>query len=149
MDYSWPGSSAHGILQARILERVAIFFSRGSSWLRDWTQVCSIAGRCFNLWATREAHIHTYVLYGLLGGSAGKESACNARDSGSIPRSEDPLEKGIASYPLWYSCLKNSMERRAWWATVHRVAKSDTTEHLTHIYIHMYIDIYVDVYVCT
>ena len=52
---------------------------------------------------------------------------------------EDPLEKGIASYPLWYSCLKNSIERGAWWATVHGVAKSDKTEHLTYIYIYIYI----------
>ena len=50
-----PGSSVHGILQARILEWVAISFSRGSSQTRDWTQVSRIAGRRFNLWATREA----------------------------------------------------------------------------------------------
>ena len=55
MDYSPPGSSIHGILQARILEWVAISFSRGSSWPRDWTQVSCIVGRRFNLWATREA----------------------------------------------------------------------------------------------
>ena len=54
--YSLPGSSAHGILQARILELVAIFFSRGSSWIRDWTRVSCIAGRFFTVWATREAH---------------------------------------------------------------------------------------------
>ena len=35
---------------------VAISFSRGSSWPRDWTQVSRIAGRCFNLWATKEGH---------------------------------------------------------------------------------------------
>ena len=57
MDCSPPGSSIHRILQARILEWVAISFSRGSSWPRDWTWVSHIAGRCFNLWATREAHI--------------------------------------------------------------------------------------------
>ena len=39
MDCSLPGSSVHGILQARILERVAISFSMGSSWPRDWTPV--------------------------------------------------------------------------------------------------------------
>ena len=54
---SLPGSSVHGILQARILQRVAISFSRGSSRSRDRTRVSRIAGRCFNLWATREAHI--------------------------------------------------------------------------------------------
>ena len=55
MDCSLPGSFLHRILQARILEWVAISFSRGSSWPRDWTGVSRIAGRCFNLWATREA----------------------------------------------------------------------------------------------
>ena len=44
VDCSPPGSSVHGILQARILELVAISFSRGSSWPRDWTQVSRIAG---------------------------------------------------------------------------------------------------------
>ena len=56
MECSPPGSSIHGILQARILEWVAISFSRGSSRPRDWTQVSHIAGRSFNLWPTREAH---------------------------------------------------------------------------------------------
>ena len=45
MDCSLPGSSVHGILQARILEWVFIPFSRGHSWPRDWTQVFCIAGR--------------------------------------------------------------------------------------------------------
>ena len=52
MDCSLPGSSVHGILQARILEWVAIPFSRGSSWPRDWTQVSCIAGRFFTIRAT-------------------------------------------------------------------------------------------------
>ena len=38
MDYNLPGSSVHGIVQARILEWVAISFSRGSSWPKDWTR---------------------------------------------------------------------------------------------------------------
>ena len=56
VDCSPPGSSVHGILQARVLEWVAISFSRGSSRPRDRTQVSRTAGRRFNLWATREAH---------------------------------------------------------------------------------------------
>ena len=48
-------SSLHGILQERIPEWVAISFSRGSSQLRDRTQVSCTAGRQFNHWATREA----------------------------------------------------------------------------------------------
>ena len=54
-DCSLPGSSIHGILQARILEWVAVSFSRGSSRPRNRTHVSLIAGRRFNLWATREA----------------------------------------------------------------------------------------------
>ena len=53
--YSLLGFSVHGIFQARVLEWVAISFSRGPSWPRDRTQGSCIAGRCFTLWATREA----------------------------------------------------------------------------------------------
>ena len=52
MDYSPPGSSLHGILQARILEWIAIPFSRGSSQPRDRTQVSCIADRFFSVRAT-------------------------------------------------------------------------------------------------
>ena len=56
MDCSPPGSSVCGILQARILEWVAIPFStQGSSQPRDRTQVSHIAGGFFTIWATREA----------------------------------------------------------------------------------------------
>ena len=52
VDCSSPGSSVHGILQARILEWVAIPFSRGSSWPRDRTRVSCLAGCFFTIWAT-------------------------------------------------------------------------------------------------
>ena len=55
MDCSLPRSSAHGIFQARVLEWVAISFSRGSSKPRDQIQVSHTAGRFFTIWATREA----------------------------------------------------------------------------------------------
>ena len=55
VDCSLPGSSVHGIFQARILEWVAISFSRGSSRPRDRTLVSCTAGRRFTVWATREA----------------------------------------------------------------------------------------------
>ena len=55
MDYSPPGSTVHEIFQARILEWVAISFSRGSSQPRDWTQVSCTAGRFFTDGATRKA----------------------------------------------------------------------------------------------
>ena len=47
MDCSLPGSSVSGIFQARVLEWVAISFSRGTSWPRDWTQASHIVGRHF------------------------------------------------------------------------------------------------------
>ena len=50
------GLYSPGILQARILESVAVPFSRGSSQHRDQTRVSRIGGRCFTHWATREGH---------------------------------------------------------------------------------------------
>ena len=55
MDCSLPGSPVLGILQARILEWVAISFSRGSSQPRDQTRISCIAGRSFIIWVTKEA----------------------------------------------------------------------------------------------
>ena len=55
IDCSLSGSSVHGIFQARVLEWIAIAFSRGSSRPRDRTQISCIAGRRFTVWATREA----------------------------------------------------------------------------------------------
>ena len=61
----------------------------------------------------------------LPGGSDGKESACNIRGSGLIPGSGRSPGEGNGN-PLQYSCLENSMDRGAWWATVHRVTKCQT-----------------------
>ena len=63
MDYSLPGSSLHGILQARVLEWVAISSSRGSSWPRDQTHVSSVsclAGRLFTHRAITETQMSLY-----------------------------------------------------------------------------------------
>ena len=54
LNCSLPGSSVHGILQARVLDCIAISFSRGSSQPRDQTQVSHIAGEFFTIWVTRE-----------------------------------------------------------------------------------------------
>ena len=62
---------------------------------------------------------------GFPGGLEGKESACNAGDPGSIPGSGRSPGGGNGN-PIQYSCLGNLMDKGAWQATVHRVAKSQT-----------------------
>ena len=62
---------------------------------------------------------------GFPGGSDGKEFVCNARDLGSITGLGRASGEGSCN-PLQYSCLENSMDRGAWWATVHGVTKSWT-----------------------
>ena len=62
---------------------------------------------------------------GFPGGSDSKESACNVGDLGSIPGLGRSPREGHGN-PLQYSCLKNPMDRGAWQAMVHSVAKSQT-----------------------
>ena len=142
MDCSPPGSSVHGILQARILEWVAISFSRGSSRPRDRTQFSHIAGRRFNL-CTTNLNPNPYMTTGKTialtrwtsigkvmsqvfpGGSDGKASACSAGDPGLIPGLGRSPGKGNDN-PFHYSCLGNSMDRGVWQDTVHGVTKSQT-----------------------
>ena len=62
---------------------------------------------------------------GFPGGSEVKASACNVGDLGSIPGLRRSPGEGNGN-PLQYSCLANPMDRGAWWATLHRVAKSWT-----------------------
>ena len=74
-------------------------------------------------------HKRIYIFFFLKevfpGGSEVKASACNMGDPGSIPGSGRSPGEGNGN-PLQYSCLENSMDRGAWWATVHGVAKSRT-----------------------
>ena len=72
-----------------------------------------------------------------LGGSESKEPACNAGDLGLIPGLGRFPGEGNDN-PLQYSCLQNSMDRGTWQATVHGVAKLDTSERLTHTQTHTY-----------
>ena len=65
------------------------------------------------------------ILVGFPGGSDSEESACNAGDLGSIPELGRSPEEGNGN-PLQYSCLENSMDGGAWWATVYGVMKSQT-----------------------
>ena len=117
MDCSPSGSSVPGILQARILEQCAIFYSRGSSECRDETFISCIfcIGR------------------GFLGDSDGKESACKVGDLGLI------LGSGILpgegnGYPFQCSCPENSMDRGDWQTIVHGVTESRT--RLSNVHFH-------------
>ena len=142
MDCSLPGSSVHGIFQARILEWVVISFSTGYSQPRNWTCVpcISCSGRqilyhCVT-WETQLKKIP--ISYSELGVSqvvlVVKNLLANAgdiRDMGSIPRpGKSPgIENGNS---LQYLCLQNPMDRGAWQATVQCHRESDTTEVTEH-----------------
>ena len=104
MDYSLPGFSVHGILQALIPECVAISFSGSSYQPSDWTQVPWIAGRFFTDLATREAQVP----------SVGQKN---------------PLEKEMATHSSTFAWKIPWTE--AWLATVHGTTKeSNMTERL-------------------
>jgi len=123
IDCNLPGSSVHGIFQARILEWVSISFSRGYSPPRDRTQVSRTAGRLFAVWATGEPQDIVsrpqiwQVLWGFPGGSMVKNPPANAGDTGLIPGSKISPGKGNGN-SLQYSRLRNSMDRGAWWSQI-------------------------------
>ena len=112
MNYCPPGSSVHGIFQARMLRWVAVSFSRGSSWPRDWISILLSVSlpREATLWAltscalennSKRLTLGTLIYYreaiinfSLLCISDGKESACNAEDVGSIPGLEGSPGEG-------------------------------------------------------
>ena len=79
MECSLPGSSIPGILQAGILEWVAISFSRRSSQPRDQTWVSRIAGRRFTIWATREAtdYVRLVLIAFFREGTSYLENSCD------------------------------------------------------------------------
>ena len=77
---------------------------------------------------------------GFPGNLDGKESARNAEEWGSIPGSERSPEE-VNGNPLQYFCPENSIDRGAWWATVHGVTKSQKRPsdfHFTSLHIHLY-----------
>ena len=90
-----PGSSLHGILQARLLEWVAIPFPRGSSQPWDRTRVSCIAGRFFTIWATREAQMQR--------GECGKRllmSASNKALASNLFLSTSPRGRAATSWNI-------------------------------------------------
>ena len=139
MGCSLLGSSVHGIFQARILEWVAISPFRGSSQPRDWIWVSCIS--CIGSWSfitssTYETLIHKILnLLSTKRGARASQMALvvknmlgnagDIRHTDSIPglgRSPG----GWPGNPLQDTCLENPVDGGAWWATVHRLAKSRT-----------------------
>ena len=120
MDCSLPGSSVHGIFQARVLEWGAIAFSGGSMLTYGYFDplgciICSYVG-----------------LWYFPGGSAGNNSPASEADAASIPGLGRSAGEGNSN-SLQHSCHGNPMDRGAWWATVHGVTKGlDTTEWLNN-----------------
>ena len=117
MDCGPPGSSVHGIFQARVLEWGAIAFS--ARYAGEYLRTISVTSQ--NCWDSQMG----WCPVGFPRGSDGKESACNAGDPCLIPGSgRFPGEENGNS--LQYSCLENSINRGAWQLTVHGVIKSWT-----------------------
>ena len=122
MDCSWPGFSDDGILKARILEWVAIPFSRGSSWPKDQTWVSCTIGRFLIIWATRRRSDLAGEVFHLLVGGRPVNNAYYDWASAYCPFNSVNLcfmyfkllwvhtpGKGNG-HPLQYSCLENSMD---------------------------------------
>ena len=97
MDHDPQGSSIHGILQARILDWVAISFSRGSSQPRDQTRVSCIAGRFFTVWTIR-------VIFAAAAAAAKSPQSCPTLWD---PIDGSPLGSSRLLYP-WNSPGKNT-----------------------------------------
>ena len=114
MDCSPPGSSVHEILQARILEWVAMPSSRGSSPARDRTRVSCVS--CIG----RRVLYHERHLGSLCPRELSYQPVIFFLGE---PRTGGSLGNGT---PLQSSCLENPMDGGAWWAAVHGVSKSQT-----------------------
>ena len=132
-DYSPPVSSVLGIFQARVLEWIAISFSRASSWPRARTQVSCIAERSFTVWTTRKAPVLTLKLIFPVWYEVKSFVALTVKNPPAIQETWPCFIPGSGrspgegnGYPLQYSCLENSIDRAALQSIVHGVAKSQT-----------------------
>ena len=118
MDYSLPGSSGHEILQARILEWVAISFSSNSSEALSKDQGIRSGPIPGNL--------HPFPKMGFPGGSDNKESTCNVGDLGSIPGLGRAPGEGIATHSSILGWRIPWTEEPGRLHTVHGVTKIQT-----------------------
>ena len=117
MNCSLPGSSVHGILQARILEWVALPSSRGSSQSRDWTWVSHTAGRFFIIWTTRNegtgpwySHIDQLLGMWLSQGSLLDLGWCSSLFLRAVPTASTSREQGKWVLQSWSKELGGAPE---------------------------------------
>ena len=106
MDCSPPRSSVHEILQARILERVAIPFPGGSSWSRDQNWVSCIASRFFTIWAIREAQDYVYKRHNI--GAVliptcdwSRLAFCMMYSEYKLNKQGDSIQPWCTPFPIW------------------------------------------------
>ena len=104
--------------------------AKSQTWLSDWTELKIQVRYLWHIHSSEKStkkkiKRHWTGIRGFPGGSNGKVSAHNAGDPGLISGSARFPGEGNGN-PLQYSCLENSMDGEAWWATVHGVAKSRT-----------------------
>ena len=136
MDYSPPGTSIHGILQARILDWVAIAFCGGLFWLRDQTWVTCIAGRFFVVWATKilQAKLQQYMNWELPDIQAGFGKSSRTRDQIANPMIHWIIEKAREFQKNIYFCFIDyakafdSVYHNKLWKTLQEMG---IPEHLT------------------
>ena len=118
MDCSPPGSSVHEILQARLLEWIAIPFSRGSSWPKDQTQFSCIAGRFLTIWVTRETR-SLYNRYNIYNLSLVQFSSV----AQSCPTLCDPMNCSMPGLPVHHQLLESTQTH------VHQVSDAIQPSH--------------------
>ena len=124
MDCSKPGSSVHGILQAKILEWVAISSSRGIFPTQGLNPSLLHCRRILYSLSHQGSLMLSIICVKMLKKLNDiQQFAYNAEDRGSILGLGGSLGEENGN-PLWYSCLENSMDRGAWQATIHGVTKN-------------------------
>ena len=106
-----PGFSVHGVFQVRILEWIAISFSRGSSQPRNWTQVSCIAGRFSTYWTMREGRIVTILWWFLLyiNMNLPQVYMCPTKSWTPLPPASPPYPSGLSQstgFGCPASCIK-------------------------------------------
>ena len=134
MDYSSPGSSVHGILQAGILDCYAFFqeifpTQRSNPSLPASTPYTTPKSPTFSVFVTVAPHFFSIRLHRLPRWCSSKKICLPMQEMQEmqVQSLSGGRSSGIGNgNPFQCSCLENSMDRGAWWATIHGVTNSQT-----------------------